>query len=443
MKWLWGVTLLAVTLAYWVSLTPSEQTLAPWALRKSLLYYAGVMAMVMMSVGMVLSLRTPWLENLTGGLDRNYRLHKWVGISGMVFALLHWFIKVEPKSLVQQGWVSAQIFETPSGIADFFADPNPFVALKSVAKTAGEWSIYILAALVLIALLKWIPYRRFFKTHRIMPVVYLVLVFHSVVLFGKLGWASPVGVLTGLLMAIGSVAAILSLTRRIGARRRFQGEVVQHVEHQSDGVTQIDIKMHDDWPGHLPGQFAFLTLDPKEGGHPFSIASEHSLGENVVRFYIKHLGDYTNTLAQAVHTGQLAIIEGPYGRFSFKPAQARQIWIAGGVGVTPFISELEHLVNQNDAVPEIDLYLCVRDDSASLTKRALQLAAKVGVRAHVIASGSGNTLNAQRILEAHPDWKDAHFWFCGPSGLGQAIRQPLVKLGLPASHFHQELFEMR
>lgn len=443
MKWLWALAFLVVTLTYWVSLTPAEQTLAPWAMRKSLLYYAGVMAMAMMSVGMLLSLRLPWVEDLTGGLDRNYRLHKWVGISGVIFALLHWFIKVEPKSLVQQGWVQAQTFETPAGVSDFFADPNPFIAMKSIAKTAGEWSIYVLAALVLIALFKSIPYRRFFSLHRLMPLVYLALVFHSVVLFGKLGWASPIGALMGLLMAVGSVAAVLSLTRRIGIRRRHEGHVIRHVEHATDGVTQIDLQMRDDWPGHLPGQFAFLTLDPKEGAHPFSIASESSLDENVVRFYIKHLGDYTNSLPQSIKAGQLAIVEGPYGRFSFEPAQARQIWIAGGVGITPFISELEHLASLKAPVDTIDLYLCVRDERASLTQRALALAAGTGVRAHVIASGSGQKLDAQTLMQSHPDWQNAHFWFCGPAGLGQTIRGSLVKHGLASTRFHQELFEMR
>lgn len=447
MQWLWVTLFVLVSLLYWISLSDAERTMAPWALRKSLLYYAGIIAMAMMSVGMVLSLRLSWVEDLTGGLDRSYRLHKWLGVTGVIFALLHWLIKVEPKSLVRQGWVSAQTFETPPGVEDFFNDSSTLLVMKSAAKMAGEWSIYLLAALTLIALTRRIPYRSFFKTHQVMSVVFLALVFHSVVLFGKLGWNSPIGWFMALLMAAGSVAAIMSLTRVRGARRRFTGEVVNHIELGAEGVTRIDIRMEQGWPGHQPGQFAFLTLDRREGAHPFSIASDSSQGDTVVRFYIKHLGDYTRSLPGTVKLGQKAIVEGPYGRFTFEPSDARQIWIAGGVGITPFLSELEHRVTQAQAElgdrPPIDLYICVKDQSAALTQRAIELAARTGVQSHVMASAEGQTLSAAHIQTHHPDWKQSHIWFCGPAGLGQALRDKLVRDGLPAGHFHQELFEMR
>ncbi len=51
------------------------------------------------------------------------------------------------------------------------------------------------------------------------------------------------------------------------------------------------------------------------------------------------------------------------------------------------------------------------------------------------------TLNCIEALV--PDWTEASIWFCGPSGFGEALRQPMLARGLPASNFHQELFEMR
>ena len=449
-KWLWIGLFLLVSISFWLSLNNVERTLEFWALRKSLLYYSGVVSMAMMSFGMILSLRLRPLEDLTDGLDRSYRLHKWVGLAGVVFALMHWFIKVEPKALIRQGWVSAQTFATPSGTHAFFDDPNPLEWLKDIAKSTGEWTIYALVLLALIAILRKVSYRSFFRSHRVMPLIYLALAFHSTVLFGKLGWASPIGIAMGMLMAAGSFAAVIALTGRIAASRRFEGNVVRHYTDSRDKVTEIEIQMGPDWPGHVAGQFAFVTLDPDEGAHPFTLAS-NSTQDNKIRFYIKQLGDYTRTLDTSVRMGQKAIVEGPYGRFSFEPDTARQIWIAGGVGVTPFISRLEYLSGLPESGtetsptdhPAIDFYLCVKDDRSDLVSRAKTLSKRAHVALHVISSTAGQTMKADLITQTHPDWRHAHVWFCGPGSLGVAIKKSLIRDGLPARQFHQEFFEMR
>ena len=74
--------------------------------------------------------------------------------------------------------------------------------------------------LIVLALVKRFPYRHFFKTHRLLAIVYLFLVFHSVVLMKFSYWGSAVGPLMGVLMAGGTVAALVSLFRKVGAGRR-------------------------------------------------------------------------------------------------------------------------------------------------------------------------------------------------------------------------------
>ena len=44
--------------------------------------------------------------------------------------------------------------------------------------------------------------------------------------------------------------------------------------------------------------------------------------------------------------GQEVKVEGPYGCFTFDDGRARQIWIGGGVGVTPFIARMKHLARE-------------------------------------------------------------------------------------------------
>lgn len=454
-QFVWWFIVVGVSLTYWYSINAVDQTITLWALRKSLLYYTGIMATAMMSVGVILALRLTRMESLLGGLDQHYRLHKWIGISTAFFALAHWLIKLAPKWLVKQGWVAADSFKTPADVVGFFAETNPFTPVRSFAKDMGEWAIYALFILVLLALWKRFPYRAFFKTHRLMAVIYLALIFHSVVLFGEVGWFTPVGFFMMAMMALGCTGAVISLRGQIGRQHRHQGTITQITSHEHERVTQVQLKVDDTWPGHEEGQFAFVTFDPKEGAHPFSISSPWRQ-DGQVTFHIKALGDYTATLPTRIHVGQHALLEGPYGRFQFEPLESthQQVWIAGGIGITPFLSRLKRLAQPETASPPsnptqpaltrpITLYYCTRTHDSSFVKEVDQLCRHAGVTLHIIASGRDQPLTVQTLCRDLPNCTHAHYWFCGPTGLGDALRAGLMAMGLTRGRFHQELFEMR
>jgi predicted ferric reductase len=55
-----------------------------------LIQFTGVIATGAMSVAMLLAIRPTWLEPHLYGLDKMYRLHKWLGITALVAAVIHW-----------------------------------------------------------------------------------------------------------------------------------------------------------------------------------------------------------------------------------------------------------------------------------------------------------------------------------------------------------------
>ena len=65
------------------------------------------------------------------------------------------------------------------------------------------------------------------------------------------------------------------------------------------------------------------------------------------------------------------------------------------------------------------------------------------MRLHLLWDERDGRLDAERIAETVPEWRDADVWFCGPAGFGRALREGLAALGLPKARFHQEIFEMR
>ena len=64
--------------------------------------------------------------------------------------------------------------------------------------------------------------------------------------------------------------------------------------------------------------------------------------------------------------GQSIRLEGPYGQFDFAASQAvdrnPQIWIAGGIGITPFLARIDEIRHApHPQRGRIDLYYCTRD----------------------------------------------------------------------------------
>jgi predicted ferric reductase len=87
-------TLLLPTALWLAADTLLPEPFTYFSFRSVFLQYSGVIAIAVMSVAMLLALRSRWLESLLGGLDRMYRLHKWLGIAALVKRFpYHWFAR--------------------------------------------------------------------------------------------------------------------------------------------------------------------------------------------------------------------------------------------------------------------------------------------------------------------------------------------------------------
>lgn len=409
----------------------------PWTLRQEGLYLTGLCSMALMSLAMMLATRPTWLERPLGGMDRVYRLHKWSGILAVGVAATHWLIEMSDdvlKALIgREGRLPKEKY---SGFLE---------VLRKLAQDMGEWAIYAVLAMLVVTLWKRFPYRTWRHLHRVMPVLYLMLAFHAAMLAPRDYWQQPVGVLLALLLAGGVVASLLSLAGRIGRHRLVDGTVVS-VGRSGADITEVTCHLDNGWKGHRAGQFAFITFDPGEGAHPFTIASADR-GDRTITFQIKALGDYTRGLAQRLTSGQPVRVEGPYGHFdlSRRNPRAQQIWIAGGIGITPFLAWLESLQCQADMAPAADLHYCTRErDTDSFVPRLESLCAALpSIRLHVHGARRGEALTADALGAAPGGASQAEVWFCGPPGLADSLKEELMNVWGGRLRFHQEAFEMR
>lgn len=320
--------------------------------RLSFLNYTGIIAMGVMAVSLLLALRSTAMEPHVGGLDKSYRLHKWLGVAALVMAIAHWIWVEAPSWLVAVGAMSAPP-RAPNGGG---APPGPMLlrTLQGPARAVGQWAFWAAVILIVLALVKWFPYRQFIRTHRFLAIVYLALVFHAVVLLQTRYWTYVIGWLMAALLAAGGVAAIYILFKRVGRTRQAVGAIEAVTQHQNGRIVAVRICLKDRWPGHDAGQFAFVRFAGGEEPHPFTITSSWQ-DDGLLTFVIKGLGDYTSDLPATLKQGSLVTVEGPYGRFTFTGPHKRQIWISAGIGITPFVSRMQQLATQPEG-KIIDLF---------------------------------------------------------------------------------------
>jgi len=161
------------------------------------------------------------------------------------------------------------------------------------------------------------------------------------------------------------------------------------------------------------------------------------------------LGDHTALLHTKLHLGQSIRIEGPYGCFTFEDDRHCQIWIGGGIGITPSIARMKYLASIGKAQDwlteqRIDLFHSTADVDEEALDKLAQDASSANVQLHTLIDARDGYLTGERIRATIPEWRTASIWFCRPAGFGEALKKDFAAHGLPVErHFHQELFAMR
>src|SRR3990167_7303493 len=105
----------------------------------------------------LLLLSTAWWLS---GLDKMYRLHKWLGITALTLSVAHWLLAVLPGQLVGLGWLRRQAYSASPLRTEMPALEWLQQALRGqrgMAVMVGEWAFYLALLMMLLALVRTIP----------------------------------------------------------------------------------------------------------------------------------------------------------------------------------------------------------------------------------------------------------------------------------------------
>lgn len=131
-----------------------------------------------------------------------------------------------------------------------------------------------------------------------------------------------------------------------------------------------------------------------------------------------------------------------------KDARKKLVFIAGGIGVTPFRSMVQYLVDTRDTRPVTLLYsnktaseIAYKDtfDEAARTIGMQTIYALTDEPVPVPGTYNG-AIDAALIKRKIPDYKERLFYISGPHGMVEAFKKTLRDMGVPRRHVTTDYF---
>lgn len=191
------------------------------------------------------------------------------------------------------------------------------------------------------------------------------------------------------------------------------------------------------------GQFAYIRLISSRCGweeHPFTISSPP--GSSSISLTIKDLGNYTHSLKE-VEQGTRVLLDGPYGIFNPRDLNCPHLFVAGGIGITPFLSIIRDMDNKKINTP-VTLVWSARSKNDFVHDDILRdIASRNKWFRYVSLVSDDGQFVTREILENLFDKNDflkMQVFFCGPDPMRRVLQKIMREAGLPRGAFHFERF---
>lgn len=379
----------------------------------------GVLGYVLFSFSLFLSSRWKKLEDVIGGLDQIYNLHHRLGIWGFCLILAHpWILALK--------WL-------PHRLDRFFLFVFPFH--QRLAVNLGSYAFWLMVLIIGITIFKLLPYDKWKGMHKFMSFVFILASLHFLLLQKRFSVST---LLFFIPMGLGLFGIIYKQIVRPFFLKYPKYKVVQ-TKKINDTVIMITLKPEDQFITFIPGQYAFFSFrgHVSREQHPFTIYPRNN---ESIAILAKIRGDFTHSLYHRILSGDKAYLEGPYGRFDFTQGSKKQIWIAGGIGIVPFLAWCSLLEKWRG---EISLFYCIHRAKDALFIEDLEhiQSMKSGFRIHLFCSEKNQRLTIEQIQNLAGSLKDKDIFMCGPRKLTHCFSKELKKKGVCRKNIHFEDFE--
>ena len=377
----------------------------------------GSTAIILMAYSLFLTTRPKWAEKFFGGLDKMYRAHRRSSTTAFIILFIHLFIVPISYPGFQLGnYLAVIAFTGVVGIVLITLSPEGLAA-----ESYEGWK----------------------KLHRFIGIFFIIGFIHALTVDSLDALIAITWVQLFFIVGVVSYLYTEIFGRFLGKYLPYRVENIQALNNE---ITEVDLLPNSaELKKHQAGQFLFVRFPNSKGlneSHPFTISSAPS--ENRLRLTIKSSGDFTERLKQTLEVGAEAIIEGPFGLFDYKTGGGKQIWVAGGIGITPFLAFIRDM--ENEPVREIYFYYSVRVPAEMVFQEELENAdAKYqNLTMFYHYSEEMGHLTFEDVVSKIPsEITEYDLYLCGPLPMIESFSGAATQAGIPTDQIHYEEFSLR
>lgn len=442
-----------------VALIPSMVMAVAWALDSSWKLFEGAAKMTgtignlsalvglpLLALMVLLGVRFTPIERIFG-LDRMLRLHKTLGTVVVMLFVSHALLRFTKASLVKEGILQWDVlFSFSGGDIKHWGMNMARLSMAGILLAAGLARLSRpLMSLPAVSFRIWKP------LHLALYAAFPLGLAHAMI-SGDDTAHMPYSII----WAVAAAGFLALAAKRLygwaaGRHNRCNLHSIRPETHDTATLSFERPDVADAFTNRKPGQFCLIRQQGLwQEPHPFTLSGD--VHDRNLSCTVKQCGDFSGLLPK-LPPGTPITCEGPYGVFVPDPQNKHLACIAGGIGITPFLSWLRSM----QPGPEVQVSLIWANKTLSdifARDELAAMAARIPLRVlHVLSrqdppveSGDNRILFRRGHIDAGMlrefiDPQDAAFCLCGPLNMQRHVLGELKKaFGLQARDVHRELF---
>lgn len=214
--------------------------------------------------------------------------------------------------------------------------------------------------------------------------------------------------------------------------KKYKSTIVS-IQNPLPGIYTVELKALKGRFRYAPGQFLHLAIDKEYDGigqwpdsRCFSMQSNP--GEKNIRITYAVKGEYTQLMEKSMEEGSEVWLKLPYGNLFTQPHnKTNTVFIAGGTGITPFLSLFTDTFFTNYINPRV--YLGFKTKEHNIYQNDLK---KINCNYSAIYENEEGVLNIEQIRKENS--KESSYFISGPPDMIKIFKRYLTQNEIPESH---------
>lgn len=301
----------------------------------------GIISWTLFLVTLILACRIKFLEKIFGQ-DKLIILHKYFALFAIITGFTHVYFKLKFSMDITIQHITGTLGFSIIFLIAFF---SAIIMSRSIFDRFS--SVFLLKkkirSLIRYSLMKFI--------HNGLPIALMVILFHILI--------SPTTeeslTRTYIILATGIPVLLLWLYHKIIRPVFSLKGTVEDIIYHSPDLYSIKIRLSSSI-SLIPGQFFYFRFKGdciNNEEHPFTVCGQPD--DKSLEILIKKEGRWTHDLSR-IKKNSIVSMDGPYGKFTLSSI-APMLWIAGGVGITPFLARIRDLRKNQKTLSKMTLLI--------------------------------------------------------------------------------------